>query len=111
MADFCKQCALEMWGPSIDNDFKGDTPAEAWEAGFANHALCEGCGPISVDPEGNCVSSDCMKAGEEGHGLPWKVEHKAGCRVAWKTGEGVVSECTCGAMSGVQCADHGKEHP
>ena len=28
MADFCKQCTLELFGPEMENDFKGLTTEE-----------------------------------------------------------------------------------
>ena len=36
--------------------------------------ICEGCGVIQVDQEGNCISTDCQQAGQPGHGIPynWK---------------------------------------
>ena len=67
MADFCKQCAQEMWPPGhrfSEGDFEGLTTPEDTAAGMAALVLCEGCGPIQVDVEGACVSSDCLK----GHG-------------------------------------------
>ena len=60
MADFCQQCSEEIF----DQDFKelaGITPFDAWNDDKASVVLCEGCGPIQVDPEGRCVSSDCLK--------------------------------------------------
>lgn len=74
MADFCKQCHEDLFGAGLANDMAGVTKQEDWDNGKACLALCEGCGPIQVDPEGNCVSEDCMCAGQPGHGLPWKVQ-------------------------------------
>lgn len=71
MADFCKQCHADLFGPGLENDLSGLTTQEDWEQGKAVGVICEGCGPIQVDPEGNCVSDDCMCQGEEGHGLSW----------------------------------------
>ncbi|QBJ04504.1 hypothetical protein HOV23_gp069 [Pseudomonas phage Lana] len=75
MADFCKACSEQMFGAfaAENNDLKGLTTQEDWDKGLAASALCEGCGPIQVDPEGNCVSSDCLEHGNPGHGLPWKA--------------------------------------
>jgi len=56
MAEFCNQCAAELGFPS---DFVGVTSEEAWAAGRPAVVLCEGCGPIQVDPQGNCVSENC----------------------------------------------------
>ena len=68
MAEFCRQCAADMFGTATDfaDDFAGLTSPEAWAAGRAAVVLCEGCGPILVDPGGSCVSPDCLKR----HGLP-----------------------------------------
>lgn len=60
MADFCKQCSVEMFG----QDF-GDLANISKEQDTANKkypvVLCEGCGPIQVDHEGNCISPDCLE--------------------------------------------------
>ena len=72
MADFCKRCYADMFGEGQTNDMAGVTKPEDWDQGLAVSVICEGCGPIQVDPEGNCVSQDCMCAGSPGHGLPWK---------------------------------------
>lgn len=65
MADFCSQCSLKMF----DRDFHelaGVTSPEAWAQGKAAVVICEGCGPVQVDPEGRCVSDDCPNK----HGAP-----------------------------------------
>ncbi|ANA48942.1 hypothetical protein PaMx35_ORF35 [Pseudomonas phage PaMx35] len=67
MADFCKACSLAMWGEDF-GDLAGITKQEDWDNGKACNVICEGCGVIQVDPEGECVSSDCIKAGKTGHG-------------------------------------------
>ena len=60
MADFCKQCSIELFGEDYGN-FKGLTLEKDWKDNKACIVLCEGCGYIQVDPEGNCVSKDCLK--------------------------------------------------
>lgn len=70
MADFCKQCSIDLFGEHT-HDLDNLTTQEDWENGKAACVICEGCGPIQVDPEGNCVSDDCIHKGEEGHGMPW----------------------------------------
>lgn len=68
MADFCKQCSIKTFG--VDHkDLAGITSKEAWAQGRACIVICEGCGHIQVDPEGNCVSSDCL---QKGHNLNFK---------------------------------------
>jgi hypothetical protein len=76
MADFCRACTEQLFGvfAAQNNDLKGLTTQEDWDKGLAVSVLCEGCGPIQVDPEGNCVSTDCLEHGKPGHGLPWKKE-------------------------------------
>lgn len=63
MADFCNQCAKELNFPS--GDLAGITKQVDWVLKQAALVICEGCGPIQVDPDGNCVSSDCFKNGHE----------------------------------------------
>lgn len=63
MADFCQQCSEELFGKDF-GDFAGQTTPEMWEQGYHAVVLCEGCGPIQVDPEGRCVSEDCEKPHE-----------------------------------------------
>lgn len=70
MADFCKACSIDMFGED-SKDLAGLTSPENWQNGLAVSDICEGCGYIQVDPEGNCVSEDCLCQGEPGHGLPW----------------------------------------
>lgn len=70
MADFCKQCSLDHFGKDF-RELAQITPIQDWEEGKAVTVICEGCGPIQVDPEGNCASDDCMCAGQEGHGVAW----------------------------------------
>lgn len=70
MADFCKQCSIDLLGHDY-GDLAGITSAEQWQDRMACVAVCEGCGAVQVDPEGNCVSKDCLRQGKPGHGLPW----------------------------------------
>lgn len=74
MADFCKACSDKLFGPDMPPDLGGITKQAEWEQGKAVAVLCEGCGPIQVDPEGNCVSQCCLCEGEPGHGMPWYQE-------------------------------------
>ena len=59
MADFCRQCTQRMLGVD-QSDLKGLTSEEAAREGRYAVTLCEGCGPIQVDPAGNCISKDCL---------------------------------------------------
>lgn len=82
MADFCRACTEQMYGiyAAQGNDLQDLTSQESWDKGLAVSVLCEGCGPIQVDPEGNCVSTDCLEHGKPGHGLPWKAIAKPTCK-------------------------------
>lgn len=73
MAEFCKACSIRIFGTDY-KELAGITDPAEWQQGRAASALCEGCGPIQVDPDGNCVSADCMRQGHEGHGLPWVTQ-------------------------------------
>ena len=64
MADLCSQCSLAIIGEDY-GDFAGITPVISFMMGEAALVLCEGCGPIQVDPMGQCISRDCI---EKGHG-------------------------------------------
>lgn len=56
MADFCKQCSIDLFG----EDFK-ELAGEGRRMG-----LCEGCGIVIVDPEGECVDPYCKVHGTKG---------------------------------------------
>ena len=62
MADFCRQCSIRIFGEDYHDLAKITTP-EDWTQGKSAVVLCEGCGPIQVDPEGNCISKDCLEHG------------------------------------------------
>ena len=61
MAEFCKQCAEEAWGPETESDFKGAIGKAESDNGWRIVALCEGCGITYVNHEGECTSPDCNK--------------------------------------------------
>lgn len=63
MAEFCRQCGTDLFG--IGDDLAGITEPERYAAGEACVVICEGCGVIQVDPDGNCVSKDCLKKGHK----------------------------------------------
>ena len=54
MADFCKQCSIEMFGTDTGDLAGLSTPVDTAAGTFAI-VLCEGCGSIAVDHEGNNV--------------------------------------------------------
>jgi hypothetical protein len=58
MADFCRQCHDETFGPLAEPemyDSYGLTTEEEWAEGKAKPFLCEGCEFILVDPQGYCI--------------------------------------------------------
>ena len=55
MADFCKSCAEEMWGPEIPSDLRGLITQEEVDKGHMMRVLCEGCGLVHVDPDGSVI--------------------------------------------------------
>lgn len=75
MADFCKQCSLEIFGEDFE-DLKG-----LCEEGHTTFTLCEGCGFTAVNHLGVCVCVDCLKE----HGKP-KVGD-ACCAAVYADGE------------------------
>ena len=56
MADFCKDCSIEVFGVDCE-DFAGVTTKEQYDGGngSAMVVLCEGCGVIAVDPDGKRI--------------------------------------------------------
>lgn len=66
MADFCKQCTAKFLGAGLGSDFAGDITEEEERNNICVSVLCEGCGPIRVDREGNCLELDCD---EDGHSI------------------------------------------
>lgn len=64
MADFCRQCALELFPPNEPylRDLAGLSTPEDTEIGLYPVVICEGCGLTQVDHNGLCVSWDCYRA-------------------------------------------------
>ena len=62
MADFCKQCSIATFGEDF-GDLKGLGNGEVLPIDHGWLCLCEGCGTIIVDDEGNCISKDCLENG------------------------------------------------
>lgn len=67
MASFCKACSEEYFGKDYE-DFANIVTEKQWKEEYAALVICEGCGPIQVNHIGECVSPDCLKNGQEGHG-------------------------------------------
>jgi hypothetical protein len=68
MADFCLACHTQLFGKG-ECGLAALVTEEEWSRGYAGAAFCEGCGSILVDPEGNCISEYCLRAGQPGHGV------------------------------------------
>lgn len=52
MADFCKQCSIDMWGKDTQDLAELITKEEV-DKGYGAVVICEGCGIIRVDHEGS----------------------------------------------------------
>jgi hypothetical protein len=61
MSDYCQQCSEEIFGKDF-RELAGLVSEEDVRNDKAAIVLCEGCGPIAVDHEGRCLSSDCDKS-------------------------------------------------
>lgn len=59
MANFCKQCSIDL-GFGDEGDMAGITTKENEAEGLFCYVLCEDCGYIQVNNAGECIS-DCMK--------------------------------------------------
>lgn len=62
MADFCKQCSINLFGEDSKDLALGPLPP-----GYYWYVICEGCGFIQVDALGRCVTCHLLK-GTPGHG-------------------------------------------
>ena len=60
MADFCKDCSISMFGKD-HRDLADITAKESDAHGLASVVICEGCGVIQVNSEGECLSDDCLR--------------------------------------------------
>jgi len=63
MADFCKQCSIDMFGEDF-GDLANLGPAEELGEGEGWSALCETCGGIVVSQEGTCIADWCRHHGK-----------------------------------------------
>lgn len=67
MADFCRQCSLDDFGEDHgDLAYLGGL-APTLPPGYGYPVICEGCGFILVNDQGECVACDLRK-GKPGHG-------------------------------------------
>lgn len=59
MADFCRQCAIELF--EFDSgDLRGLHKTLDLSVGHGFGVICEGCGYTNVDHMGQCVSDFCL---------------------------------------------------
>lgn len=63
MSSFCKQCSIDVFGEDF-GDMAGISKLEDTKAGLYALVLCEDCGGVQVDHEGNCITHDS----KPGHG-------------------------------------------
>lgn len=59
MADFCKQCSIEIFGEDF-KELDGLVPT-----GHTIRTICEGCGVVLVNHLGECIDPGCPKHGKE----------------------------------------------
>lgn len=57
MADFCKQCSLDIWGEDFGDMANISKPEDTVKGLYAS-VICEDCGIIQVDHEGNCITHE-----------------------------------------------------
>ena len=60
MADFCTQCTLDTFGKH-GSDLSGLNTLEEQSKGLYPVVICEGCGIIQVNHNGDCISPNCLK--------------------------------------------------
>lgn len=73
MADYCRQCSIELFGEDF-KDMAGLVTEEQEADYFVATVICEGCGPTDVNRSGECMwheksggsSLKCYEAGKTG---------------------------------------------
>lgn len=55
MASFCRQCSMDVFGEDF-GDWAGQTTPEETTMGLFAWVLCEDCGYVQVDHDGNCIT-------------------------------------------------------
>ncbi len=112
MADFCRACSIEVWGTDF-RDLAGLTIPENAANGRYALVLCEGCGPIQVDPDGNRitdanaepdVSADELRRMDEAHAAEERAWAEArtsgldfipGCSCCGSNTPELIGRCPC----------------
>ena len=64
VADFCKKCSIDMFGEDF-RELAGISTKEDTDNGLFASAICEGCGFIQVNHDGECVTDDCIENGHK----------------------------------------------
>jgi len=65
----CKQCSIDLWGKDC-GDLKGVAPLDS-SRGWP--VVCEGCGPILVNSEGECLTNCVFHHGMKEKGPPYNM--------------------------------------
>lgn len=60
MADFCKQCSIDVFGKDF-GDMANLGPEGELGEGEGWVCLCEDCGPTIVAQDGTCIADNCIK--------------------------------------------------
>jgi hypothetical protein len=63
VADFCKQCSIELFGKDFGDLKPSPERAAALKDDEGYLEICEGCGVTMVGREGECVYKYCDKHG------------------------------------------------
>lgn len=65
MADFCKQCSVDVWGEDTKDlaNLAAAYGVAELKDGEGFSVICEGCGPTLVDNAGACINPSCEKHG------------------------------------------------
>ena len=63
MAEFCRQCSIELFGKDFGEAARPGKPDP--EPGYGWGFLCEGCGFTVVNKEGECIATHCSIHGME----------------------------------------------
>lgn len=90
MADYCANCSRELFGED-HGDLRGLVTEDEWDHGYCAVALCEGCGPTWVDPQGNCVRPWCFSQ-TTGHSTQTNrslISEVPGVGATFRTGDAV----------------------
>lgn len=72
MADYCKQCSMEIFGEDF-RELASIVSLQEEAEGLAANVLCEACGPTKVNNAGECLyhqgrtSQECYADTADGH--------------------------------------------